>query len=107
MISRLYSLMNLHIAKLPMLIAQRRSSAILGLVIITMLWSGICMKYAGDVRNDRRDAERANENFAIVFEENVLRSIGEIDKGLLYLRRNVENREDTTDFWTIINTTDI
>ena len=99
--------MNLHIKKLPTLIAEHRSSAILGLVIIAMLWAGICLKYLGDVGSDRREAERANQNFAMVFEENVLRSIGEIDKALLYLRRNVETRKDTTDFYTIINTTDV
>jgi diguanylate cyclase (GGDEF)-like protein len=107
MISGLRALMNLHIAKLPTLIAERRSSAILGLVIIAMLWAGICLKYVGDVHTDRRDAERTNQNFAMVFEENVLRSIGEIDKALMYLRRNVETRKDTTDFYTIVKTTDV
>ena len=29
----------------------------------------------------------------MLFEENVLRSIGEIDKALLYLRRTVETRK--------------
>lgn len=99
--------MSLHIIKIPTLIAERRSSAILGLIIIVMLWAGICLKYLEDVRSDRREAERANQNFAMVFEENVLRSIGEIDKALLYLRRNVETRKDTTDYYTIIKTTDV
>jgi len=99
--------MNLHIAKLPRLIAQRRSSAILGTAIIAMLWLGIGLKYAGDVQNDRKEAERTNHNFAMVFEENVLRSIGEIDKALLYLRRSVETRMGTTDYETIVNTSDV
>jgi diguanylate cyclase (GGDEF)-like protein len=99
--------MSLHIAKLPTFIAERRSSAILGVVIIAMVWAGIGVKYLGDVRSDRREAERANQNFAMVFEENVLRSIGELDKALLYLRRSVETRKDTTDFYTIVNTTDV
>jgi hypothetical protein len=43
----------------------------------------------------------------MVFEENVLRSIGEIDKALLYLRRSIETRKDSTDFNTIVNTTDV
>jgi diguanylate cyclase (GGDEF)-like protein len=107
MISGQFTLMNLHIAKLPELIRQQRSSAILGLIIIVMLWAGICIKYVGDARSDRREAERANQNFAMVFEENVLRSIGEIDKGLLYLRRSVETRKDTDDFYTILSTTDV
>src|SRR5439155_9009383 len=41
------------------------------------------------------------------FEENVLRSIGEIDKILLYLRRRVEARGPNTDLGTIANTTDV
>jgi diguanylate cyclase (GGDEF)-like protein len=99
--------MSFHIAKLPSLIAERRSSAILGTVIIAMLWAGIGVKYLEDVRSDRTAAERTDHNFGIVFEENVLRTIGEIDKDLLYLRRNIENRKDSTDLSTIANTTDL
>src|SRR5215510_4490309 len=99
--------MNLHILQLPRLIAERRSSAIFGMVIIAMLWAGVAVKYAEDVQADRRDAERTNTNFAMVFEENVLRSIGEIDKALLYLRRSIETRKESIDFSTIVNTTDV
>ncbi|MGE0035830.1 MAG: EAL domain-containing protein [Xanthobacteraceae bacterium] len=84
--------MKLHILQLPKLIAQRRSTAILGMIIIVMLWTGIIMKYFESVENDQREAERTNQNLAMLFEENVLRSIGEIDKALLYLRRIVESR---------------
>src|SRR5262245_40388731 len=99
--------MRLHLAQLPKLVAQRRSTAIFGVVIIAMLWSGICFKYIQDLRGDERDAERTNRNFAMVFEENVLRSIGEIDKSLLYLRRIIETRQDTTDFHTIVSSADL
>src|ERR1700678_1611804 len=99
--------MGYQIATLPRLIAERRSSAILGTVIIAMLWTGIGGKYLEDVHNDRKEAERTNHNFAIVFEENVLRSIGEIDKARLYVRHSVETRKDTTDLNTIANTTDV
>ena len=84
--------MKLHILQLPKLVAQRRSTAILGMIIIVMLWTGIIMKYFESVDNDQREAERTNQNLAMLFEENVLRSIGEIDKALLYLRRIVETR---------------
>jgi diguanylate cyclase (GGDEF)-like protein len=97
----------LNLLQLPKLITERRSTAIFGVVIIAMLWAGLALKYIDDVQSDRRDAERANRNFALVFEENVLRSIGEIDKALLYLRRSIESRKDTTDFATIANTTDV
>src|SRR5277367_1749679 len=99
--------MKLQMANLPRLIAERRSSVILGMVIIAMLRTGIGLKYVEDADGDLRSAERANKNFAMVFEENVLRSIGEIDKALLYLRRSVETRKDTTDFTTIVSTTDV
>src|SRR6266481_397669 len=99
--------MNLHILQLPKLIAERRSSAILGVVIIAMLWAVVALKYSEDVQGDKREAERTNRNFAMVFEENVLRSIGEIDKALLYLRRSIETRKESTDFTTITNTTDV
>src|SRR3974390_1402060 len=99
--------MDLHVLKLPKLIAQRRSTAIFGVLIIAMLWAGMVMKYSEDVQADKREAERSNQNFAMVFEENVLRSIGEIDKALLYLRRSIETRKDSTDYATIVNTTDL
>ena len=99
--------MKLHIAHLPRLIAQRRSTAILGTIIIAMLWIGITVKYFERAHADQSEADRTNENFAMVFEENVLRSLSEVDKAVLYLRHAVETRKDTTDFETIIRTTDV
>jgi diguanylate cyclase (GGDEF)-like protein len=99
--------MNLHVAQLAKLIAKRQSTAVFGVVIIAMLWAGVALKYFGDVQDDEKDTRRTNHNFAMVFEENVLRSIGEIDKALLYLRHTIETRKDSTDFYTIVNTTDV
>jgi diguanylate cyclase (GGDEF)-like protein len=99
--------MNLHILQLPKLLAERRSTAILGMTIIVMLWAGIIMKYFESTDNDRGEAERSNRNFAMLFEENVLRSIGEIDKALLYLRRTVENRTVSTDYHSIVQPADV
>jgi hypothetical protein len=99
--------MKLHLAQLPRLLVARRSTAILGVLILAMLWGGICLKYTQDVSADERQAQRTNRNFAMVFEENVLRSIGEIDKALLYLRRTIETRRDATDFHTIVSTADL
>src|ERR1019366_7427403 len=99
--------MNLHIRQLPRLLAERRSSAIFGMAIIAMIWVGVLGKYSEDVQGDQREAERTNHNFAMIFEENVLRSIGEIDKALLYLRRSIETRKDSTDLRTIVSTTDV
>jgi diguanylate cyclase (GGDEF)-like protein len=98
--------MKLHIPRLPRLLAEGRSSAIFGVAIIVMLWMGIALKYFGDIHADLREATRTNENFAMVFEENVLRSIAEIDKALLYLRRTIENRGPSTDLGALLNSTD-
>ncbi len=57
--------------------------------------------------SDLKDAERTSQSFAMVFEENVLRSIDELDNMLFYLRRNIEARKATTDYNTILHTTDI
>jgi diguanylate cyclase (GGDEF)-like protein len=84
--------MKLHILRLPRLLAERRISAVFGMLIIVMLWAGIFARHLEEVRVDQRDAERTIQNLATIFEENVLRSIGEIDKVLLYLRRSVESR---------------
>jgi len=97
--------MRLHLLELPRLIAERRSSAILGLVIIVMLWSGVLLKFSQDVNSDLKDAARTSESFAMVFEENVLRSIDELDNVLFYLRSNIEARKATTDFNTILHAT--
>jgi len=99
--------MRLSLMQLPKLIARRQSSAIFGLIIIVMTWSGDALKYLGDVYEDTREAERTIRNFTLVFEENVLRSIGDIDKALLYLRRIVETRNEPTNFYNIVQSADI
>jgi diguanylate cyclase (GGDEF)-like protein len=97
----------LHILRLPRLIARGQSSAIFGLCIIAMLWGGIFLKYHDDAEHDLRESVRNIENYALVFEENVLRSIGEIDKALLYVRRMVEHRPHPGAFEHIVGTGDI
>ena len=72
-----------------------------------MLWGGLFYNYREDVKQDYRDAERTKQNYAMLFEENVLRSIGEIDKAILYLRRSVEINKESTDYATIVRTTDV
>jgi diguanylate cyclase (GGDEF)-like protein len=97
----------IHLSRLPKLLIERRLSAILGLFIIVAVWAMCAMTYYEEVQSDEISAARTNQNYALVFEENVLRSIGEIDKALLYLRHTVESRKDTVDFSTIVNTTDV
>ena len=99
--------MNLNLLNLPKLIVERRSSAIFGVIIIVMLWAGIFLKYAQDVRSDLKDADRTSQGFTMVFEENVLRSIDELDNVLFYLRRGIEARKGSTDYNAILHSIDI
>lgn len=99
--------MNLNLLDLPKLIVERRSSAIFGVIIIVMLWAGIFLKYAQDVRSDLKDADRTSQGFTMVFEENVLRSIDELDNVLFYLRRSIEARKGSTDYNAILHSIDI
>jgi diguanylate cyclase (GGDEF)-like protein len=99
--------MKLHVAHLPRLIVQRRSAAVLGTIIIAMLWIGIVVKYSERVRTDQSEAVRTNENFAMVFEENVLRSLSEIETAIFYLRQNVEAGFATSDYPTILRKTEV
>jgi diguanylate cyclase (GGDEF)-like protein len=89
-------------------IAQLRlSSTVFGLALIAMLWFGICLKYFQDSRAELNDAIRGNDSLSLIFGENVLRTIGEIDKVILYLRRAIEARNETTDFQMIVDTSDV
>src|SRR6266545_318918 len=99
--------MKFHVVDLPKLALKRRPSAALGLIIMIMLWAGVFVAYKNDRQEDLREVELRNQNYSLLFEENVLRSIGEIDKSLLYLRRTVEATKDTTDLQTIVMSTDV
>ncbi len=98
--------MKLQLLDVPKLVLQRRGSAVLGIVIIVILWAGVFSIFRSDIHQNYLEVEQRNHNYALLFEENILRSIGEIDKALLYLRRSVEAAKDTTDYHTIVQTTD-
>lgn len=59
------------------------------------------------MNSDLKDAVRTSESFAMVFEENVLRSIDELDNILFYLRSNIEARKATADYNTILHATEM
>src|SRR6185295_8870534 len=99
--------MKLHVTQIPRLMAQRRASAILGMTIIAMLWGIVLLSHTESIKQDYRNAEKTAKNYAMLFEENVLRSIGEIDKAILYLRKGVELNKASTDYATIVRTTDV
>ncbi len=84
-----------------------QTSSILGLAMIAMLWTGIALKYLDQSAGDYRDAVQNNYNLALLFEENVLRSVGEADKSLYYLRRQIEQQEGVLDYQRVVSSPDI
>ena len=99
--------MKLHILNIPRLALRRRGSAILGLIIIGILWAGVALMFHRDLQQDYASVVQRNENYALLFQENVQRSLGEIDKTILYVRRRVEALKDTTDYQRIVESTDV
>jgi len=99
--------MKVHVLNIPRLALQRRGSALLGLIIIGILWAGVGLMFHRDLQQDYASVVQRNENYALLFQENVLRSLGEIDKTLLYLRRRVEALKDTTDYQRIVESADV
>ena len=99
--------MKIHVLNIPRLALQRRGSALLGLIIVAILWAGVGLMFHRDLQQDYASVVQRNENYALLFQENVLRSIGEIDKTLLYLRRRVEALKDTTDYQKIVELADV
>ncbi len=99
--------MKVHLLNIPRLALQRRGSALLGLIIVGILWAGVALMFHRDLQQDYASVVQRNENYALLFQENVLRSLGEIDKTILYLRRRVEALKDTTDYQRIVESTDV
>lgn len=75
--------------------------------MIGILWAGVASMFQRDLQQDYASVVQRNENYALLFQDNVLRSLGEIDKTLLYLRRRVETLKDTTDYQKIVESSDV
>jgi len=84
-----------------------QTSTILAIAMIAMLWVGIFLKYDTQRDTDYRQQQQNAYNLALLFEENALRSIGEVDKTLFYLRRIIEARLGTVDFHSLVSSSDI
>lgn len=79
----------------------------LGAIVIVLLWIGVVAKHLGDRSADFLSTRSSMNNFALFFEESVLRSIGEIDKALLYLRKSIVARNGSGDYARLVDSTDL
>ena len=84
-----------------------RGSLLMGVILFFGVWFAIFAKYNNNIQSDWSSAVKSNRNLATLFEEHVQRSIGELDKALLYIRRTIETRLDRETYETMIKTTDI
>lgn len=84
-----------------------QTPSILAIAMIAMIWGGIFLKYQNQSQSDYRAAQKNTFNLALLFEENALRSIGEADKVLFYLRRIIEARLGTVDYHKLVTSSDI
>ena len=78
-----------------------------GLALIATLWTGIFLKFQDQKAGNYRDAVLNNQNLVLLFEENVLRSFGEVDNALLYLRHKIDQQRDDVELQTILTTSAI
>ncbi len=69
-----------------------------------MLWAVAGYKSIGNWREARLVTVQVDQTFALMIEENVLRTIGEIDKTLLYMRRSLETNSPA-EFYSRLSTT--
>jgi PAS domain S-box-containing protein len=79
----------------------------LGAVVIFALWIGIALKHLENRRIDFDGAKRDLQNFSLLLEDSVLRSIEELDKALLYLRNSIQKTGNAIDYNKIVGTSDI
>jgi diguanylate cyclase (GGDEF)-like protein len=84
-----------------------QSSAMLGAAMIAMLWFGIAWKYQDQAATERRAAAQNGANLARLFEENVVRTIGEVDKALLHLRRRIQASEGSGDLRNLLSSPEV
>ncbi len=84
-----------------------QTSAILGAAMIAMLWFGIVWKYHDQSATEQRAAFQQATNLSLLFEENVVRTIGEVDKGLLYLRRRIREGVDPDQLHRLVSSADV
>ena len=84
-----------------------QTSFVLGVAMIAMLWTGIVLKFKDQAAGNYRDAVLNTQNLALLFEENILRTVGEVDKALHFMRRQIGQHPDSADPHRIVSNSDI
>ncbi|MEQ1615781.1 MAG: cache domain-containing protein, partial [Hyphomicrobiaceae bacterium] len=80
---------------------------LLGVAILTMLWLVVFVRHAENRSTELSQSQSLNETLSLLFEETIQRSIAEMDKALLYMRRKIERDYDTVGLQSVIASKDI
>lgn len=84
-----------------------RGPTLLGVAMVTVIWSGLAMRDFEASSSAYAEARRIQDNIIRLFEENVVRSIKEVDKSVLYMRRVIENNYGEADLHKLVASKDI
>ncbi|KAB2851414.1 MAG: EAL domain-containing protein [Hyphomicrobiaceae bacterium] len=84
-----------------------RKPYLMGAATIATLWMGLIYNHVTSARSEIQERSRGLADHARLFEENILRSIGEVDKTLFYLRRHIEQKLGEEDMGSIVARADI
>ncbi len=87
--------------------AKRQTALVIGVATIAVLWCGVLYKDHANRIDVRKEAKHTEQAYAVMFEENVVRAIGEIDKTLLYMRRMIEDGNRAALFANLATTHDL
>ena len=83
------------------------SSYVVGFTAILMLWAAVILTDRISTKDQYFTSVNNLTDDARLFEENMLRSIGEVDKTLFYLRRHIEKNIDLVDYKALVTSADI
>ncbi|MCV0370151.1 MULTISPECIES: EAL domain-containing protein [Filomicrobium] len=87
--------------------AAWRGPTFLGLAMVAVIWGGLVMRDYEASSSAYAETRRIQDNIIRLFEENVLRSIKEVDKSVLYMRRVIENNYSSVDLHNLVASKDI
>jgi diguanylate cyclase (GGDEF)-like protein len=81
----------------------RQPVAVFGFGLVAVIWLAAALQIETERVANRKDIEDDTANLARVFEQNVIRSISEVDQTLRYLRRSYERGGPKADWVALIN----
>lgn len=87
--------------------AAWRGPTFLGIAMVAVIWIGLAMRDYEAASNAYAESRRIQDNIIRLFEENVLRSMKEVDKSVLYMRRVIENNYATANLHSLVASKDI